>query len=245
MKIETLLTPYFVESENMFANSLVVSIDVLRASTSICAALFNGAKEIIPVDSVDKAAQIYSNLSREIRLLGGERNMIKPDGFDLGNSPLDYTEDKVKNKTIILTTTNGTKAFLKAKQAKIKLIGAFVNQSAILHYIDSCLNNGINMIYFLCAGNQSRMAYEDVLCAGAFLHFLNKVNDFELSDSSLAAMNLFELHSNNIYEFIKNCEHPKKLIEVGLQADIEICLKTNAYNIIPIFESNSIKKISI
>lgn len=245
MKIETLLTPYFVENEKMFDNSLVVFIDVLRASTTICAALYNGAKEVIPVESVDKAAQIYSNLSREIRLLGGERNMIKPDGFDLGNSPLEYIEEKVKSKTIILTTTNGTKAFLKAKQANIKLIGCFANQSSILRYINSILKNDFKMIYFLCAGNQSRMAYEDVLCAGAFAYYLSQTIESELSDSSLAAKNLFELHKDNIFELLKNCEHPRKLLEAGLKSDIEFCLKTDIFEIIPIFESNSIKKISI
>jgi len=110
--------------------------DVLRASSTICSALYNGAKEIIPTTNSEQAMNIYVGLDRESRFVGGEQNLQKPSGFDAGNSPTEYTKEKVAGKTIILTTTNGTPLFTKAKSSKVRLIAAFVNFNTVLDKIE-------------------------------------------------------------------------------------------------------------
>ena len=116
MKINTLLSPLNVD-ELYFTNKTTIVIDVLRASTTIITALANGAKEIIPVNSIEFAVKVSGDTFSSLTLLGGERNTKKIDGFALGNSPLEYTEEIVKGKSIVFFTTNGTKAIVKAVMA--------------------------------------------------------------------------------------------------------------------------------
>ena len=135
MNIDAFFTSFFPERDNLFDGALVVMIDVLRASSTICASLYNGAKEVIPVENTDKAVHIYSSLSKEIRFLGGERGGVKLKGFDAGNSPLDYKEELVKGKSVVLTTTNGTVIFQKAKKALYRIIGGFVNLTMVHNFL--------------------------------------------------------------------------------------------------------------
>ena len=125
--IDAFITPYFPETEAQFDRSNVVLIDVLRACTSICTALENDALEIIPAESLEKAINKYSFLDKDNTILAGERNASKPKGFDLGNSPFEFDKETVSGKTIIFTTTNGTKLFKKAQKAKNRIIGCLIN----------------------------------------------------------------------------------------------------------------------
>jgi 2-phosphosulfolactate phosphatase len=247
MKIDAFLTPFFPETENQFKDSVVVMIDVFRASTSICAALYNGAKEIIPSSSTEKAVKIYNSLSREVRFLGGERNGVKPNGFDAGNSPDEYTEEKVKNKTVIISTTNGTQIFGKAREASVRIIGGFVNISRVLEFMndnyldDENLNDDIK-ITFLCAGTNGRLAYEDTLCAGAFINSLKqKHGRLELTDTADAAKNLYNLHSVDITNFLMQREHAAFLKSIGFEKDIQTSLDFNLYPVVPVVTGNGIK----
>jgi 2-phosphosulfolactate phosphatase len=247
MIVDAFLTPYFPETENQFEGSIVVMIDVLRASTSLTAALYNGAKEIIPVDTLDKAVRIYNSLSKEIRFLAGERNGIKPAGFDAGNSPMEFSEQVVKGKTIILTTTNGSKIFQKAKLAKHRIIGAFVNFTVVKEFIMKTidgfdLNDKELKIYFLCAGTKGKLSYEDMLCAGAFIYYLyDKIDNLDISDSAETAKNLFLLHENNIANYLKTREHAEKLKEIGFESDMDIAFTWDLFPIVPIITGSSIK----
>lgn len=244
MFIDAYLTPYFPETEDQFKDSIVIMIDVLRASSTVCAALFNNAKEVISTETPEKAIKIYSSLSKESRFLGGERNSIKVDGFDAGNSPFEYTRDKVSNKSVILTTTNGTQIFQKAKFAEHKLVGAFVNFSAIIGFIKSKTQEKNHRISFLCAGTNGRMAYEDTLCAGAFIDEIHKfLPDYSLTDTADASKNLYNLHSENMQEFIKQKQHPKSLIELGLVDDVDFCLTKDSFPVVPVISGASIKKL--
>ncbi len=244
MKIDAYLTPQFTEKENQFENTIVLMIDVLRASSTICAALDNSAKEVIAIDSVDKAVQLFTNLSKESRFLGGERNGVKPSGFDAGNSPDDYPEESVKGKTVIVTTTNGTQLFQKCKRAKVKLVAGFINHTAILEYVDKIVNEdpSIKEISVLCAGNDSRLSYEDVLCAGAFINSMKKkYADVQITDTAMAAKSLFNLHSVDLKHFIKSCEHSLFLEKIGFGKDIDTCLEFDKFPVVPIIIGNSIK----
>lgn len=242
MKIDAFITQYFVETEMLFKDTIVVMIDVLRAGTTICCALFNGAKEVIPVETTEKAVSIYSSLSRETRFLGGERNCIKPSGFDAGNSPTEYSESVVKHKSVILTTSNGTKLFLKAKHSKQRIIGSYVNIDSVLNHIKSINEENPCNITFLCAGNEGRLSYEDTLCAGAFIDELQKFyNDVEISDTAHAAMTLYRMFSDNLQNFIAETEHASKLRHLGFIEDIVLSLEWNKYPVVPVLSGGSIK----
>ena len=242
MQIDAFLTPYFPEQENLFKDAIVVMIDVLRASTTITTALFNGAKDVIPSDSLDKAVRIYGNLSREVRFLGGERNGLKPDGFDAGNSPYEYTEQAVKGKNVIISTTNGTRTFIKAKNAKHRIVGAFVNLNAVLDFIfndiDSTEANYPNTkVCFLCSGTNGRISYEDTLCAGAMINSIYNrylYKGVQISDSAEVARYLYNFHSTNMKEFLMTREHPKHLQKIGFERDIELCFTFDKYPVVPL-----------
>lgn len=246
IKLDTYFTPLFPEEEEQFKDHIVVMIDVLRASSTICAAFYNGAREIIPFDEVGKAVGVYANLSKESRFLGGERDGVKQEGFDAGNSPLEYTSDRIEDRTIIFTTSNGTKIFVKAKQAKKRYIGAFVNLNIVLNEIYSYIENDKKEgkdtnITFLCAGTNGRVSYEDMTCAGAFLDSLNKkYTDCELTDSAEVAKNLYTLHSPVLGEFLKTKSHARHLESLGMSEDIEICFEIDKYPVAPVMSESSI-----
>lgn len=251
VNIDAFLTPYFPETETQFDDSVVIMIDVLRASTTICAALNNGAKEVIASESLEKAVKIYSTLDKDMRFLGGERNCEKPTGFDAGNSPKEYTSESVEGRNVIITTTNGTKLFQKAKRAKVKIIGSFVNFNAVLNFIKGVVsvnqeNDEVTNICILCAGTDGRMSYEDTLCAGAFIKEISdNYYSNSITDTAHAAKTLFEINKDYLNEFILKTQHSLKLIDLGLTEDIETALSFDKYDVLPVIHANSIKKFEI
>lgn len=243
MKVDAYLSPNFTEKELQFENSIVLMIDVLRASSTVCAAVHSGAKEVITVDSVDKAVALYSNLSREIRFLGGERNGVKLQGFDAGNSPTEYTADRIAGKSVVISTTNGTQIFQKCKSARQKIVLGFINIDAIIaHLVKENTKEAFHRIDVICAGNEGRISFEDTLCAGAVIDRISSSFGIcEMSDSALVAKNVYDTHKDNLLIFIKTRDHSKHLMEIGMGDDIDICLTNNIYPVVPIINGNSIK----
>ena len=244
MKLDAYLQPSFVEKELQFSKAVVIMIDVFRASTTICVALNNGAKEILPIEDVDKAIRLYSNLDRESRFIGGERNGIRQNGFNAGNSPEDYAPEAVKDKTVIFTTTNGTQVFNKCKSAKAKFVGAFVNLHALAEHIKKMTEADpeIAEICVICAGNEGQLAYEDATCAGAYINcFKEMFAECELTDAALVASAIYERHKNELYEFVSNREHGKYLKSIGFEKDTQIAMQTDSCQVIPQIEGNIIK----
>ena len=175
MKIDAYLTPYYPEREDRFKDKIVIMLDVFRSSASVCAALCAGAKEIIPAETIERAATVFGMLDRDIRFLGGERKGMKLNNFDAGNSPAEYTAERVGGKTIVLTTTNGAMIYQRAKDAKARFIASFVNKAILLETLEkNYLNDGTEglEIVFLCAGTDGRVSYEDSLAAGCFIDAL-------------------------------------------------------------------------
>ena len=247
MKINAFLMPNFKIDDEYFTNSICIYIDVLRASTTICAAIFNGAKEIIPIADTEQAMKIYSILDRDIRLIGGEKNMHKPGNFDLGNSPAEYTTEVIKDKTIIFTTTNGTNLFQLANNAKYRIISAFVNFNATLGFVNKILElePDIAEINFFCAGNDTLFSYEDTLCAGNLIFEIMRMKNFELNDSAHAAKVLYEFNKIDLFNFIKSRDHSQRMLKFGLDSDIDLCLRYDTFPIVPVIEGLSIKKSRI
>ncbi len=170
------------------AGGLVVVIDVLRASTTICQALAAGAKAVVPCLEVDEARQTAGRYPAGQAVLGGERRGLRIDGFDLGNSPSEYTPQAVSGRTLVFTTTNGTAALQQCTQAARVLIGAFVNLSAVCGQVQAALAAGGDA-HLLCAGRTGEITGEDVLFAGAIVQQLNELQNVPTASARLWAIN--------------------------------------------------------
>ncbi len=237
MKINVLLT-HLIYDELYFSGKTIVVIDVLRATSTIVNALKNGAREIIPVASVEFAVKISGGLFGGHTLIGGERNTKKIDGFALGNSPLEYKPETVNGKSIILFTTNGSKAITKAKFSENLFVCSFLNVNTIANYLVS-LNKDFEI---LCAGMANAMSMEDTICGGRLISEIEKIHDdVNLSDSAKASLALDKSFGNDVENMLKNTEHGKILLDNGFSEDIKFCGTTNICDIIPYLTNNTIK----
>jgi 2-phosphosulfolactate phosphatase len=241
MKINVFFS-YVGTDELSFTGKTSVVIDVLRATSTIVHALENEAKEIIPVANVEFAVKISGGMFSGQTLLGGERNTKKVEGFALGNSPLEYLKELISGKTIILYTTNGSKAIVKAKFSQTLLICSFLNISAVANYI-SDFNKDFEI---LCAGKGNVFSMEDTVCAGKLISEIMKIrNDIELSDSARASLALNKNFGKNILNMLKETEHGRLLIDNGFEEDLKFCSKLNYSNVIPYFSGNIIKALQV
>ena len=239
MKINVLLSPLTAD-ELYFTGKTVVAIDVLRATTVITEALSNGAKEIIPVGTIEFAMKVSGNSFGGQTLLGGERNTKKIEGFNLGNSPLEYSKEVVEGKSIILFTTNGSKAIVKAKFSENLFICSFNNLKTVVNHIVE-LNKDFEII---CAGQNGKFCLEDSVCAGRIINEISKVKeDVELNDSARAVVVLNKSFGKSIRKMLAESEHGKILIDNGFEGDIEHCSKSNTTEVIPYLNQSVIKRL--
>jgi 2-phosphosulfolactate phosphatase len=237
MKINVILSPISVD-ELYFTGKTSVIIDVLRASTTIITALENKAKELIPVGTVEFAVKVSGGMFGGQTLLGGERNTKKIEGFALGNSPIEYSLDIVSGKSVILYTTNGTKAITKAKFSANLFICAFLNISALAKHLVR-LNTDLEIV---CSGNSNTFAMEDAVCAGKLISEIKKLNeDLLLTDSAHASLALNRSFGRSILKMLKETEHGKILVENGFEEDLKICSKLNISNTIPYYTGQALK----
>ncbi|MEW6652838.1 MAG: 2-phosphosulfolactate phosphatase [Bacteroidota bacterium] len=226
--------------ELYFAGKTSVVIDVLRATSVIVTALANGAKEVIPVGTVDFAMKVSGNAFSGQTLLCGERNTKKIEGFVLGNSPLEFSQEVVNGKSIILYTTNGSKTVVKAKFSENLFAVCFLNLTAAAKHLVN-LNKDVEI---LCSGNNGNFSLEDAVCAGKLVTEIFTLNqEAELTDSSKASIVLAKSTGKNILKMLKESEHGRLLIENGFAADIKTCSLYGVKDVIPYFVSGSLKKI--
>ena len=234
-KVEVCFTP------NMFPLyaedfEVVVVIDVLRATSAICTAFHYGVDKIIPVSTLDQAIE-YKDKGFHV---AAERKGKIVSGFEFGNSPLSYTNDKLKDQTLVLTTTNGTKAINMTKDIEQLLIGSFLNLDAICNYLIE-LNKSV---LILGSGWENKFCLEDSICAGAISEQLLKTNKFESnSDSTIAAKYLFLSAKSNYFGYLKASSHRKRLKKLNLNEDIKYCLTPNQTDVIPVREDYYLKKL--
>jgi 2-phosphosulfolactate phosphatase len=219
-----------------------VVLDVLRASSTITVALNNGAREVIPVASIESAVKISGSLFGEVTLRGGERNGKTIEGFNLGNSPLEYSEAAVKGKSIIYCTTNGSVAMAKSRYARALIIGSFLNLTTVVDFIREENKDFL----FICAGRINTLGFfslEDAVCAGMMIQKLMKIESLELnlSDSAKAAHALYKSFGRSILKMLKTSEHGKFLIEIGFADDLKICAAVDSVPVLPVQIENKIK----
>jgi 2-phosphosulfolactate phosphatase len=220
----------------------IVVLDVLRASSTITVALNNGAREVIPVASIESAVKISGSLFGEVTLRGGERNGKMIEGFNLGNSPLEYSESAVKGKSIIYCTTNGSVALAKSRYARALIVGSFLNLTTVVEFVKEENKDFL----FICAGRINTIGYfslEDAVCAGMMIQKLMKVESLELnlSDSAKAAHALYKTFGRSILKMLKTSEHGKFLAEIGYADDLKICAAVDSVPVLPVQIENKIK----
>ena len=238
MKLNVFLSPVIVD-ELYFTNKTTVVIDVLRATSTIVTALNNGAKEIVPVASVEFAVKVSGGMFGGQTLLGGERNTKKIEGFALGNSPFEYSKDVVEGKSIVFYTTNGTKSIVKAKYSENLFICSFLNISAIAKHIIT-LNTDVEIV---CAGRNNYFSIEDSICAGMLISKISKVkSDSYLNDSGKAVLTLYEKYGSNLNKMMRESDHGKILLENGFEADLEYCSSIDMLDIVPVYKNGVLKK---
>jgi len=242
MKINIMFSPVN-KDELYFTGKTTVVIDVLRASTTIITALSNGAKELIPVATVEFAVKVSGGMFGGHTLLGGERNAQKIEGFALGNSPSEYEGSLIEDKSIVYYTTNGSKAIVKAKFSEELLICAFSNLNPVAEH----LTNLGKDVEILCAGNNNLFSMEDSVCAGRLVYELVslKKNNVELSDSAKCAVALNNFFGKNILKMLKETEHGKLLAIQGFENDLKICSELSVTSTVPFFNGNALQSIKV
>jgi 2-phosphosulfolactate phosphatase len=217
------------------SNAVVVIIDVFRATSTIAAALHNGAKCIIPVDEVAKAIEISKQIDG---IAAGERDGKLAEGLQHGNSPLEYHREFIQDKTLVLTTTNGTKLLQMAldNNATTIITGSFPNLSAVCDFL---LKENKNVVLG-CAGWKDRFNLEDTLFAGAVISKI-AANFTIHCDSSLTAELLYNQHKDSLLDFAPTLTHYHRLVErFGLIEDIKFCLTPDGANVLPLYEDGKL-----
>ncbi|PTX53911.1 2-phosphosulfolactate phosphatase [Melghirimyces profundicolus] len=207
-------------------NRTTVVIDAFRSSTCIVTAVTNGARFILPAETVPLARE----LAGKEFLLGGERFGKKPDGFDLGNSPRDYRRENVKDRKLIMTTTNGTRALLKAEKAPDILVGCFLNATACAKTVRDLHRD----VVFLCAGTRGNYSLEDGVAAGCILDALLEL-DSSVECTDLAQMLVLSYRAcrEHLFEVLSSSQSGKRLMARGHRKDIEDCLRVDRSSIVP------------
>jgi len=216
---------------------LVVVLDVLRATSAICTAMEHGLKEIIPVATVEEARKLQS----EGYLAAAERGGQIVDGFDMGNSPYSYMDPALKGKSVVLTTTNGTKAINMAKDKETVVIGSLNNLDTLCEWLIKQRRD----ILVLGSGWKDKFNLEDTICAGAIADkCLKSGRFFADEDSTVAAKFIYRSARDNMFAFLKASSHRRRLRKLNLNEDVKYCLTPNNCTAIPILENGSLVRLN-
>jgi 2-phosphosulfolactate phosphatase len=239
MKVKTYFSAAEAEGAEVHADVAVV-IDVIRATTVIVEALASGAGAIYPSASTEDAIRLANSLGREDTLLCGERKGLKVEGFDLGNSPREFTPERVKGKRLVMSTTNGTRAFLAAQPADRVVALTFPNLTTVAEAVA-----GADTLTLICAGKEGRFSLDDALCAGLLLRELasgahGEIADFELNDQARAALSFADAFPTDA-PFLRRTAAGAALVEIGLDDDLHICAERDRHALLPEMRDRTIR----
>lgn len=238
MKFDVISTAGEIKKERLAGKTSIV-LDILRATSTIVTALACGCREVAPVETIAEALSISQQ--RPDVILGGERESLIIPGFHLGNSPLEYVQEKVGGKVVVLTTTNGTRAIRRAAAGNGQvLIGSLLNAQAVAR---EALSAGGDIV-LICAGTRGELSLEDTVAAGIIikeLHSFSSASSFlPGSDLAVAARRLGEVYAHNPLQSLYDSLHGQKLAAIGLAADLEWCARLNYYDILPVYQGGAI-----
>lgn len=243
MKLDCILTPAELPAlaKRDLSETVCVVFDILRATSTFVTALHHGAKEIVPVSEIAEALAIKK--SQPAVLLGGERHGVKihAEGidFDLGNSPREYTKEKVRGKTIVSTTTNGTRAFRACANAKAVFACSFLNLSATATFIR---RQQFEHLLLICAGTRDNASLEDILAAGALCDLLSSDPSVEIpTDAAQIALHAFNRVKSNLPTAIFNSQNARRVSGIPeLEGDVEFCVRRDTHPLVAAMNSNGI-----
>jgi 2-phosphosulfolactate phosphatase len=242
VRIDVFFGPGEVTPQDV-AGRVVAVIDVLRASTTIAAALHNGARNVIPFESSEEAVTRSKQFERRDVRLAGERKMLAIPGFDFGNSPLEFTRDAVEGMTVLITTTNGTAAFSGLAGARDVVVASYANFTPVLALLRSALRGGTD-VGIVCAGRDRQFSLEDAACAGRFASAIAR--DFgavDVNDAARSAMLVEARYGDRIDELFAASAHGQALEAAGFVDDLVACATIDAYPVVPIYQERQITKL--
>jgi 2-phosphosulfolactate phosphatase len=242
VSIRLFATPREATDDDLRGSSVVV-IDILRSSATIATALTSGAREIIPVQSPAEAAELAAKAGRGLSLLCGEREGHKINGFELGNSPSEYTSDRVAGRILIFSSTNGTGAILRAKVAERIYVGGFNNFGAIARR----LTEDGNSIVILCSGQDEQFSLEDFICGGKFVNSLKSRlrREIILNDAAQAAALLHAQFDGDILQLLQTCNHGRYLASLGFSDDLVRCAELDITDVVPMWAEGKVKGFTV
>ena len=229
-EIDVCLSPGLIHLYDV-KDKVVVVVDILRATSCMVAGIANGVAGIRPFADLEACMAMKG----QGYYVAGERNGQKVDGFDLGNSPYDYKQGHLVGKKIAVTTTNGTVAIEKSKNAKMVVIGAFLNKQALADFL---IENGTNTL-ILCAGWKGKFNLEDTLFAGALVEAL-KGHFHPSCDAPVAASALYREGKKDLRSYLQGSSHVQRLRKLDIEKDVEYCLRENELDCIPVLQGEEI-----
>ncbi len=233
LQVQVILTPGMIPLYDLDGKIAVV-IDILRATSSMCVALENGAADIMPVESVEEARSFKIGKF----VCAAERDGQKVAGFELGNSPYDYTEAAVKGKSIVMTTTNGTQAINQSRFAHRMVIGAFLNIDKLCQWLLTQDRD----ILLVCSGWKNKFNLEDTIFAGAVISRIKQ--KFEVNDDAgIMAENLWDTAKDNLFGYVMKAAHAQRFERLGIERDILFCLQLGTIDLIPEMVGNYLVKM--
>lgn len=213
------------------AGAAAVVIDVVRASTTIVTALAHGARGVVPVATPEEAIARARNWSDGAVVLGGERGGLPPPGFECGNSPAEYTAARVRGRTVIFTTTNGTRALLAVEGAKRVAVGGFTNAEAVVDWLGRQAGDAL----LVCAGELGRFCLEDATCAGLLVRRLRRRwPEAALTDAARAAERLHATYESDLTRMLADATWAQALLVKGLGSDLPLCVALDAHSVVPV-----------
>jgi 2-phosphosulfolactate phosphatase len=222
---------------------MVAVIDVLRASTTIAAALANGARAVIPFESSEETALRAKSFGPTEVRLAGERRMQRVAGFDLGNSPREFTPEAVEGRTVLFATTNGTPTLVGITGAVDVVVAAYVNFTVVTALLRSALRGGTD-VSIVCAGQDRQFSLEDAACAGRYVRWVTKVLPEARRNDAAQACTLIERHyKDNRTRVFADSTHGRALAEAGFRADLVLAAELDRYPVVPIYRDRQITKL--
>ncbi|HEX2219035.1 MAG TPA: 2-phosphosulfolactate phosphatase [Gemmatimonadales bacterium] len=240
MRLDVLFTPAGLTLSEVQGRTVFV-IDVLRATTSMCAALSCGARAILPVASTEEALRLAQTIGSDGVLLAGERNCVRIDGFDLGNSPLEMTDAAVRGKSLVLTTTNGTKALLACQGAAAVHPACAGNLSLASERARDTLEQG-GAVIVLCAGRDGAFSLDDAYTAGRLVAAVlgGVVRRRGLNDAALASLDLVRRYGDRWERPLRRSRAGRELLRLGFEADVAAAARLDAYPVLPTFHDRRV-----
>jgi len=236
LDLEVILTAQSVTDQQVEGRTVVV-IDVLRATSSMLTAFSNQARAIVPVSSLEEAVQWQQKLGTEPCVLCGEKDGLKIPGYDVGNSPQEFTMEAVGGKIIIMNTTNGTKAITNARRAGTILIGSFLNAQSV---VDELIKKAED-ITIVCSGWKERLSLEDMLCAGLIIDRLVRLKQCTLNnDYAKITHATYKSYQGDILAAVTESSHALRLKAIAPAKDFEYCSQIDVISITPYVKNEMI-----